>query len=240
MCEPFVVAGNLSQQQLEHWHRVCIAPAAEAMARRYFNTAPNEPITVLLMADETSYRALSARVFGERHVSRFGYYRPHLRVVVVNTAAGAGGVLHELTHALMDFDFATAPDWIAEGLAALNETCATVDGAMIRPNDLLEGTTNWRFDRLREAFDQGRFRSLADLVASDDFHGPQQAFNYAHAQGFFRYMQEQGVLESFYRRARADCLRDPTGTQAARSVFSDKSWAEIDGGFRQWVQRQEP
>jgi hypothetical protein len=122
---PFVVAGNLSEDELNRWHESTIGPAARDLARRYFATAPDEPITVLLFSDRAAYERRAASLFGDTRVSRYGYYKPHLRTLLTHVGAntGAGALVHELTHALMDFDFPGAPDWFDEGLAALHEGC---------------------------------------------------------------------------------------------------------------------
>ncbi len=225
---PFVIGGDLSEAELDRRHRRTIAPAARAMITCYFRTGPDEPITVLLFGGESAYRAYAKRLFGKRRPSSHGYYRPHLRTVIVNLAAGEKALLHELTHALMAFDFPDAPDWFNEGLAALHEQCRIDRGK-------IEGLAGRRLGVLQAAAGQDRLRTLDSLVGSDDFHSDCEELNYAHARYFCLYMQERGVLARFYRLLRAGHKSDPTGRKAVGRVFSDRSQAELDADFRRWV-----
>ena len=228
---PFVLAGDLTEEALHSRHRLSIAPAARAMGAAYFCTAPNEPITILLFDSEQSYRRHAERLFGDRNVSRFGYYRPHLRVLVINAGTGRGPLWHELTHALMAFDFPDAPDWFAEGLASLHES------GRVRSDGLgIEGDVNWRLPVLKQALREGRLRSIESLLANDDFRGPDKNLNYAHARHVCLYLQRNGMLRDFYRRLRESRNDDPSGRKAVREVFPDRSWEELDADFRRFVQ----
>jgi hypothetical protein len=227
---PLVVAGDLSQADLQRWCRETVFPAARAMSAAYFAAAPNEPITILLFADEDSYRRHAKMLFGDQRVPRCGYYRPHLRTVLVNVSAGCGTLLHELTHALAAFDFPDAPEWLREGLAALHEQ------AVVRPDGQgLIGQSGPRLATLKAALAAGRLPALRSLINAADFHGPNEQLNYAHARYFCLYMQRQGVLEDCYRRLRAHCADDPRGERAVLAVFPGRTWGELDADFRQFV-----
>jgi len=152
---PLVIAGDLSVADLQRWWRQTIQPAARAMAAEYFAAAPDEPITILLFADEESYRRHAKRLFHDEHLPRCGYYRPHLRTMLINVSAGRGALLHELTHALAAFDFPDAPDWLHEGLASLHEE------ALLRPDGSgLIGQSGPRLLTLQKAISAGRLRPL--------------------------------------------------------------------------------
>ena len=145
---PFVLGGNLPEAELEQRYRVTILPALRAMYSTYFAAEPDSPITILLFQDAKSYRDFSRRLLGHRNVSLYGYYRPSTRMVVINMGAGAGTIVHEMTHALIDFDFPDVPLWFNEGLASLHEECRLVnrDG-----QPAIEGLMNWRYRSLVEA-----------------------------------------------------------------------------------------
>ena len=169
---PLVLGGDLSKQELDRWHRECLAPASRSMAACYFPNRPNEPITVLLFAGSVSYRAHAKRLFGEEEISDCGYYRPHLRTVIVNAGRGNGPALHELTHALMAFDFPDAPDWFSEGLASLNEQSRiSADGRAI------EGQVGRRLSTVQAAIRRDRLATLESLIQTSDFHGPREKIN---------------------------------------------------------------
>jgi hypothetical protein len=192
---PLVLGGDLTPTELERWHREILAPAAQAMQRAYFHTRPDRPVVVLLFAAEESYRQAARRMFGDTDVSAYGYYKPPLRTLLVNTSRGPSGALHELTHALQSFDFPDAPAWLSEGLAALHEDC------QILP-DRLEGRVNWRLARLQSALTAGTLPPLAELFARPDFDGPDQALCYAYARYFCLYLERRGLLGDVYRRVR--------------------------------------
>jgi len=228
---PFVVAGLTSEAELDAWHRDLVAPAARAMAAEYFDRAtPDEPITVLLLSSDKDYRSSARALFGDEDVSSFGYYRPHLRTILVNLGRGSSGLRHELTHALMAFDFPAAPEWLNEGLASLHE-----DG-QVRPDGAgIDGAVNWRLELLQEAAGRGRLLTLPDFFREGDFQGSGKGLGYAQARYFCLYMQRRGVLREFYRRFRDEPGDDPTGAALVAAAFSGRCWGEIDADFCAWT-----
>lgn len=233
---PFVVAGDLAEAELERWARQTIEPAARAMARRYFAVRPSQPITVLLFRDEPSYNRYAERLFGDSQISVYGYYKPNLRTLVMNISTGGGTLVHELTHALVDFDFPDAPDWFNEGLASLHEQCR-----IRRDETSIDGLENWRLQGLQETIRRGKLRSLEALIHDPEFRGAEVGLNYAQARYFCLFMQREqnprgaDVLAEFYRRLRAGQHDDPSGAAAVRKTFAKQSWAELDAAFRRWV-----
>jgi hypothetical protein len=231
-CSPFVLGGDLGLDELEAWHEKTIGPAVRAMETCYFRSRPTQPITVLLFRTEHGYDHYSQRLFGEAGISPYGYYKPNLRTLLVNVATGDGSLLHELTHALLDFDFPHAPDWLNEGLASLHEQSRFRDG----PNGpWIEGMVNWRLQGLQHVINDGRLRSLASLVEERNFRGPLEGTNYAQARYFCLYMQQQGLLEEFYRAFRQNHSRDPRGLATLGNTFPRKTWEQLDQGFQRWV-----
>jgi hypothetical protein len=233
---PIVLAGDLPEAQLGHWHRTAIQPAQRAMSASYFVALPTEPVIILLFSSEQTYRESAARLFADRDVSRYGYYRPHLRTVLVNLEAGCDGLYHELTHALMAFDFPSAPQWLSEGLASLHERARLRDDGRS-----LEGLANWRSDVLREAIRKNRLPPVRTLVAGGEFRGPRERLNYAHARCFCQYLQDRGLLTACYRACRAGVEADRSGAEAVVSLFPGLSWEEVNADFRRWLaQSTEP
>jgi len=229
---PFVIAGNLTEAELERWHAQTISPAAQAMARSYFRTPPDQPITVLLFADEESYRDFARRLYQDERVSIYGYYKPAERVLVMNIGTGGGTLVHELTHALIAFDFPRVPDWFNEGLASLHEQCR------IRDDETgIEGLPNWRLPMLIETIQRGKLRSLKSLIDDENFRGGQVGLNYAHARYFCLFMQQRGVLGRFYQRLRESQRDDSRGQAAVEHIFPDHTWEQLDDEFRQWANK---
>jgi hypothetical protein len=227
---PFVLAGDLSPEDLEAWRQRTIEPAARAMAASYFRTPPDRPITVLLFANEASYRQWASALFGDEDVSVYGYYKPGRRTLVMNIATGGGTLVHELTHAMVDFDFPAVPDWFNEGLASLHEQCR------FRPDGRgIDGLVNWRLPALQETIRQGRLRSLRRLIGDDDFRGQDVGLNYAQARYFCLFLQERNLLEDFYRRLRSNRADDPLGLATVGEVFPELSWEQLDTDFQAWA-----
>lgn len=229
---PFVLAGDLTAAELSQWHDQTVAPAARAMAATYFRTAPSAPVTVLLFSGERSYRHWARELFGDEEVSHYGYYKPTVRTLVMNIGTGGGTLVHELTHALADFDFPDIPAWFNEGLASLHEQCRFRESA---DGPWIEGLENWRLPALQTAIRKGELRSLRSLAADDDFRRRLVGMNYAQARYFCLYLQRQGKLTEFYRQVRAGQRDDPLGVRAVAAVFADKKWDELDREFQAWV-----
>lgn len=231
---PFVISGNLSKKDLEDWHARTLAPAMEAMLASYFDRQPDQPITVLLYDSADIYDAEAKRLFGDEKLSPYGYYKPARRTLVMNIATGGGTLVHELTHALIDFDFPDVPDWFNEGLASLHEQCRfRADGSGI------DGLENWRLPALQDAIREGELRSLESLIHDDDFRGRGMGLNYAQARYFCLYLQRLDLLEDYYEAFRDNQEQDPTGELAVRKVLPEKSWAELDRAFQAWVLKLE-
>lgn len=229
---PFVIGGDLSEDRLQVCHTNTIAPAVRAMQQRYFRSRPHEPITVLLFRGEASYNRYARKLFNDEAISVYGYYKPSVRTLIMNISTGNGTLLHELTHALMDFEMRDVPIWINEGLASLHEQCRFRTD---QRGPWIEGLANWRLEGLQTVIRQGRLRSLADLIEDEDFRGPLVGTNYAQARYFCMYLQKRGALESFFQDFRAHRKQDPSGRAAAVRALGGRSWAEIDRDFRRFA-----
>lgn len=230
--EPFVLAGDSSPAVTERMYRSTIRPAWRAMAHQYFEHPPDRPITLLLFSDETTYRHYAERLFFDRNVSRFGYFKPGRRSVLVNQAWGDGPLLHELTHALMYFDFPEAAVWLREGLASLHETSSLVRAGK---HWALTGRLNWRLDILQRQTRAERMQSLYELIQIVDFGVVDEAVNCAQARYFCLFLQQKDVLGGVYRRYRASHAEDPRGERAVLRAFPGLGWQDLDAEFKQWL-----
>jgi hypothetical protein len=234
---PFVIAGDMSQQQLEQWSEQTIRPASAALANRYFQKHPDQPITVLLFSTKESYEHYAHQLYRDRGISIYGYYKPRERTLVMNIATGGGTLVHELTHALIAFDCPQVPDWFNEGFASLHEQCRfRKDEA----GPYIEGLVNWRLPRLQQELEAERLPALADFIRDDDFRGEREGVNYAQARYFCLFLQQRGLLEDYYAALRRHIARDPHGAQAMRDVFPDLSWEELDAQYHAFVRELKP
>jgi hypothetical protein len=229
---PFVLAGDLGRGELDALHERTILPAVRAMRNSYFDTEPSEPITVLVLRGEESYNRHCESLFGERGISIYGYYKPKLRTLVLNIATGNGTLLHELTHALVDFDFPDAPAWLNEGLASLHEQSRFRTGP---GGPWIEGLVNWRLAGLQAVAKNGQLGSLAELLNNPQFRGAGEGTNYAQARYFCLYMQQQGVLAKFYRSFRRQFADNPRGQKALAEAFGNVEPSQLEEDFQRWV-----
>ncbi len=234
---PFVVAGDYTANELAAWYDDDILPATRAMRNCYFRTSPTQPISVLLFRNEESYNRYAHELFGESGISVYGYYKPNSRTLLLNLSTGGGTLVHELTHALIDFDFPQVPDWLNEGLASLHEQCRFRTGS---DGPWIEGLVNWRLKGLQASIRQGRMRPMAELIEDRDFRGRLVGTNYAQARYFCLYLQRQGLLKEFYRACRDNHESDPRGAQSLAEVLGREARRTLDGDFERWVLELEP
>lgn len=235
---PFVFAGDVDQATLKRIYRRNVLPASRAMLAEYFDKQPDEAITLLLFSNAQSYEQTAERLFGDRHLSVYGYYRPEQRVVLVNLATGSGTLVHELTHALMDFDYPNAPIWLQEGLASLHEhgEFECVDGDWV-----LRGRVNWR---LKDLLERDRTRwSLAELFQQSSLRDASEHQWYALSRYLCYFLQDQEALATFYRAMRdqqqaATPPGDSLDALAVETLLQSLKANDLEGvelRFRNWV-----
>jgi hypothetical protein len=224
---PFVIAGDMSASQLESYAKASVVRPARAMWAAYFDKKPDQVITTFLYAGQDNYKLHARKDYPDGGEPYYGYYSPAGRTMVMNINTGTGTLVHELTHALVVYDFPNQPTWFNEGLASLHEQCNV-------EQDGITGLPNWRLPGLQAAIRDGKLRPLAELVTKRDFYGPAQGVNYAQARYFVMYMQHKGLLREFYRHFRAHADGDAADVRAIEHVFGLKI-AQIEPAFIAWV-----
>ena len=229
---PFVVAGNMSSERMNHYARWSVVRPAKAMWASDFRVKPDEAITILLFGDDKSYRSSAKRLFGDERLPHFGYYKPDKRTLVMNIATGTGTLVHELTHALIVYDFPAVPTWFNEGLASLHEQCNVKE-------DEIVGLLNWRLPALQKAIAAGKLRPLRELLTAGNFYGPQCALNYAQARYFCMYMQERKLLRKFYAYFREHHAGTDADVKAVEKDFGRKI-EDVEADFLQWARGLKP
>lgn len=225
---PFVVAGDLTGRDLADLAKRSVISPAKAMWNTYFKKKPDKVITVLLLDGQKSYRRWSKKLFKEESPPYFGYYLHESRTLVMDIRTGSGTLVHELTHALIDFDFRSVPTWFNEGLASLHEACYI-------HSSWIEGVKNWRLPILKKALNSNKLRPLRHLLTKRDFNGPLEGLNYAHARYFVMYMQKKKLLVRFYTLFRDTYSESsPNDVEVVEKVFGVPI-SKVDSDLRAWV-----
>ncbi len=228
---PFVLAGDLSVNELRRLDAEIIIPTARALQIDYFDVVPSVPITVVLASSAAEFEDCATR-FGHRgHAEYAGLYSRDDRRLLLNLATGEGTIAHELTHALANLDFPEMPEWFDEGLASLHE-----DSEFSTDGLTLIGRANWRTQLLRQEAKNERLPALEEFVQTP-FNGPQAAQHYAMARGLCQYLQERGRLGAFYRKCRSNHAIDPTGGWSLAAVLGQTDLRKVDADFQHWAQR---
>jgi hypothetical protein len=207
----------------------------EALWRCFFDRRPDQPVLVVALSTEQSYRAAALRLDGYEPVAYSGYTQRAERRIVVNVATGEGTLVHELTHVLGLFDFPQMPEWCDEGLAALHE-----EAQFSEDNLRLIGMRNWRFRLLADAHRQGAWPHLSSVIRTSAFRGEGESLHYAYVRCFCLFLQERGLLEHFYRKFRLGVGDDPSGLLTLRELMGARHTSEIDASFQKWVEAQLP
>lgn len=232
--EPYVLAGDCSDEQLAKYFRDTISPTAKALSIQYFDTHPHWPVTVILCSSDDSYRECH-QALKERDRSEYsGIYSRAAHRVIVNIATGEGTLAHELTHALAHADFPDLPEWLDEGLASLYEECEFSPDGM-----RLIGVENWRGSALQGLVPRGELRSIVDL-ANEQFAAENAPVDYAQARYFCLYLQKRNLLEPFYRKCRSQSKADRTGMQALIECLNCSDLQTIDAQFQTWLGTLDP
>jgi hypothetical protein len=225
----FLVISNLGAEETEKMISGTIVRAAGCFYNNYFSQKPTDVTVIFLFKDDKSYRSWAKKLYDDTDLSRFGYYKPGSKVMLMNISTGSGTLVHEMTHALVRYDFVNIPSWFNEGLGSLYERCS------LNNNEIL-GYVNWRLPRLQESFTDGSYLPLAKLMktSEDYFYDTNSDVNYAEARYLCMYMQEQGVLRDFYKQFRDNYDSDKSGIDTIEKVFG-KNLSAIEKDYLAWV-----
>ena len=227
---PYVIAGDMPEDVLERLHRDVVQPTARALNVGFFDSPAFEPITIVAFSKEAGFRDFARRVDRRQPDSYYGYYLRTNRRLVVNISTGAGTLAHELTHALAHFDFPNMPEWFDEGLASVFEQSEFSD-----TGSRLTGTDNWRVQHVLRALHDNRLRKTDELVQGGTVRSNNEMIDYAHARYVCLFLQEQQLLEPFYRKLRSRAEIDPTGWDTLHEIVTVGSDSDLDTDFRRWV-----
>jgi hypothetical protein len=196
----------------------------------YFARRPDRTYDIFLFDGADSYVRHAKQMFGEEPGTPYGYASSTHHALVMNIATGGGTLVHELVHPYLAANFTDPPTWLNEGLASLYEQSSERDGRII-------GLTNWRLSGLQAALRRGPILPFAKLVATSDttFRDGDEALHYAQARYLMLYLQEEGLLHDFVRRALDQQRQDPSAAQALIQTLGPRRWSTLDTTWRAWV-----
>ncbi len=226
---PFVVAGDEPPEIVRRHCRQTIRWAVDRLKRAYFSNDPTEIVDIWLFRDKDSYEKHCRALFGQAPVSPYGFHSGADRALAVNIATGGGTLVHEIVHVFMAADFPNCPAWFNEGLGSLYEQCTEREGEIV-------GLTNWRLAGLQRAIQEKRLGSFERLATCDErefYRDPRM--NYAQARYLCYYLQERGLLRTFYRRFRAGHDKDPSGWRTLREVLGRSDMDRFQREWEAWV-----
>ncbi len=225
----FVIASNMTESETQKIIDNTIASAEECFYNNYFEKKPDEVITIFLFKDDKSYRFWGNKLYGDTDLSRFGYYKPSKKTMLMNISTGGGTLVHEMTHSFVRYDFPDIPSWFNEGLGSLYERCSM-------NNKEILGHTNWRLPELQSAIRSGTYSSLDLLINTTDeeFYGYESSVNYAQARYLCQYLQQKNLLKKFYKTFRDNYEKDKTGKTFLEEVTKMKL-ADFEYSFVEWV-----
>lgn len=225
----FVIASNLSETETEKILNSTIDKAVECFYNDYFSTRPDEATTIFLFKDDRTYRFWAKQLYDDDDLSKYGYYKPSERTMLMNINTGTGTLVHEMTHALARYDFPDIPSWFNEGLGSLYERCSL-------NNKTILGYVNWRLPALQDAIADKSYTSLEKLMKTnwEEFYGDGSDVNYSQARYLCMYLQEQGLLKKYYKHFRDTYISDNTGITQMEKI-TGKSISELDADYVAWV-----
>lgn len=226
---PYVITGNLSQAELEHW-KSRVQRTQSAIKKMYFKKEPSEVVQIWLFKDEASYFQYNQSLWNAKPGTSFGYYLPKQKRMMMNIASGGGTLTHELVHPYIEANFPQSPLWFNEGLAALYEQSYYKDGRVY-------GAPNWRLRGLQSVIKADSMPSLQSMMMTNNrqFMGANREIFYAQARYLMLYLQSRGLLEKYYRQFEFAVASDPTGIATLLRLTNYQSTAQLEKDWLRYI-----
>jgi hypothetical protein len=211
---PFVVIGDESPEMVRSRAENTVKWAVLKLKKAYFTRDPKQILDIWLFKDKESYEKNAKALFGKTPDTPYGYYSDQDKALVMNIATGGGTLVHEIVHPFVAANFPHCPAWFNEGLGSLYEQSGEQNGG-------IHGSTNWRLEGLQNAIRKGNMTSFKTLCGTTDteFYQKDRGTNYAQARYLCYYLQEKGLLQTYYRRFLAARESDPTGYKTLTTVL---------------------
>jgi len=230
--EPFIVIGDDSRRKVQRSVDRTISYSVARLKRRYNFRDPAEVLEVWLFRNERSYRKYTRLLLDDDPDTPYGYYSPSRGALVMNIGTGGGTLIHEIVHPYIETNFPDCPAWFNEGLGSLYE-------ASEYRGEHIFGVTNWRLPGLQKAIRRGGLTTFADLTATTDsaFYRDDAGTNYAQARYLLYYLQQEGLLDQYYRSFLAARRDDPTGYDTLVETLGRHEMEAFQDEWERWVLR---
>jgi hypothetical protein len=227
---PFVVLGDAGAAAVKRCAEQTVAWAVKCLKAAYFENDPSQIIDIWLFKDKASYEKYTREIFNDTPTTPFGYSSTEHHALIMNIATGGGTLIHEMVHPFIEANFPACPAWFNEGLASLYEQCAEKDGR-------IRGLTNWRLAGLQKTIRARQLPSFEKLTGTTrtEFYNEDRGSNYAQARYLCYYLQENGLLEKYYRQFKANRATDPSGYATLQEVLGKPDMAAFQKKWEQYV-----
>jgi len=228
--KPFVVIGNENKKRVKRHASGTVRWATRLLKQDYFTEDPDEIIDIWLFGGGPSYRKYAEELFGEKPSTPYGYYSDADNALVMNIATGGGTLVHEIVHPFVDANFPSCPPWFNEGLGSLYERCTERDGK-------IWGVTNWRIVGLKQAIRKGQLPSFEELMAQDTygFYERDPGSNYGQSRYLCQYLQDNGLLRTYYHAFLKNRHTDPTGYETLKQVLGREDMDAFQDEWEKWA-----
>ena len=227
---PFVVVAEGGAAIAKSWATSTVRWAVTKLMAEYFAVTPGPILDIWLFESDASYRRYCKEVFDDTPTTPYGYYSAAHRALIMNISTGGGTLVHEIVHPFVAANFPRCPSWFNEGLGSLYEQSSERDGRII-------GLTNWRLRGLQDAILAKRVRPLAELMAtsSSEFYGEGSGLHYAMARYLLFWLQEEGLLQNFWKEFVAEVSTDPTGLASFQKIAQIQDLPAFQKRWEEWV-----
>jgi hypothetical protein len=226
---PFVVIGDDEPDEVRRRTDQNVRWAVTMLKKSYFAKDPPILIDVWLFKDKESYETNAKSLFGKTPDTPYGYYSAEHRALVMNISTGGGTLIHEMVHPYIAANFPACPSWFNEGLASLYEQSGEENGE-------IHGYTNWRLAGLQSAIAKKKvppFKTFCSTT-TDEFYSKDKGTNYSQARYLCYYLQQEGLLKTYYKKFRGNSAKDPTGYKTLQEVLGRNGDDEMQSFQKDW------
>jgi hypothetical protein len=220
---PFVVIGD--GRNVRGYSRGFIKKVVTLLRKGFFDKDPRI-LDIFLFKDRRSYLENARRLTGRTPDTPYGFFSSSLDALVMNIKPGAGTLSHEIVHPFIEANFPNCPPWFNEGLGSLYEAVWWRKGK-------IWGFVNWRLPGLQRALGAGTVPKFKELMAQNEqqFYMEDPGTNYSQSRYLMFYLQNKGLLRSYYHRFKKDRLADPSGYESLKRLLKVD---DMDAFQRRW------